>query len=413
MKNILFCLSYFRTARNLFPVVKFFSENPNYNLSIFLYRQLGKHELNYNYDFNEHKEITSNIKELNAKVYNCLSPYSESKDYISESLEKYFSKSDFDFVLFDESNIKLTWNSLIIGKYFYKKSIRIAFQEGSKDHDDNDFKSMSLSLGFMYDYLFLIGQTDVNAAIKLNSKLTNRCFPIGIPYYDQFRNLRKEDEKKKFLLFISSFTKESGKSQIFDPIEPKHLIESDIIDYCTEKKVKLFIKEKIKAHSKNLAFKSLISKNVKSTFKDEFFYENLSKFKLCIGAPSTLQLLCLFLNIPTLIVSNPYSGRLSSFSNYKYLIDLNNFKLNDKILDEYDMIYQKNFSSKILGNYKKSSVSIFQKLILSEINKSYLLRPSSFLNLLKLKSIKKIVYILFPKSYKYLQNIYVHNNRKI
>ena len=58
--------------------------------------------------------------------------------------------------------------------------------------------------------------------------------------------------------------------------------------------------------------------------------------------------------------------------------------------------------------FSNKTLCLFAKVFVSARNFSTL-----FLNLFKLKSIKKIIYILLPKSYKYLQNLYVLNYRKI
>ena len=360
MNKILICLSYFRTARSILPLIKILSKDNSFDVNIFFYRQLGTVTRDYNYQYSDVDLLVDDIKKLDVNIFYNLEPYSESSDYITKSLKKFFLKDDFNYIFFDETNLKITWSSLLISYYFSSnKTIKIGFQEGSPDYQDETFISMSNGLGYMYDYLFLIGDIDVEEALKINKDLKGRCFAIGLPIYDDYKKSYDNKCKKNILLFITSFTKQSGKSSIFKPLEPKHILKSGLLQYANENKSKLLIKEKIKIKSKSLAFKSLESSNVIVSYNDDILFNNLSNIKICIGAPSTLQLLFFFLRIPTIIIKKPYSGRLSKFKNYKYLVDINKIKINKNYIKNFDINYQNNFAKKMIGNFNKESIDIF------------------------------------------------------
>ena len=62
MNKILICLSYFRTARSILPLIKILSKDNSFDVNIFFYRQLETVTKDYNYQYSDVDLLVDDIK---------------------------------------------------------------------------------------------------------------------------------------------------------------------------------------------------------------------------------------------------------------------------------------------------------------------------------------------------------------
>ena len=308
------------------------------------------------------------IQKLNANNCKCIGSMNNNESY--ENIFKNTNK--YNLVIIDDSNglekgYKHGYRSIyeVIKKYNAKLKI-IGNIEGLKDfnvkkYDNNHLKklknteleSICKSYKLSYDYIFCWDKFQYNYLKKYIDD-EKKIFKIGVPYFDKLKKYKNEINKKYIILF-TSMTSDSKKWVAID-----EKIINFVIRFSKEQKCKLLIKEKPR---NNINFKYLENKDIIVNQCEGDELDNyISKAKYIFGAPSTILIRGLLLDIPTIIFNDRYYGQLGFLENYYGIINTFDEKdIYDKInfLTKKNKNYIQNFAKEHYYGYNFDSVNKF------------------------------------------------------
>lgn len=356
--NILFIFNNTKSIQYIFDAVIKLSEK--HNIYYYLNHQMCMISYNWNSLFiSEQNDIRVKlIKQLDKNNCKCIGSKGDGISYE----DKFKDTIKYDLVIIDDSNgyekgrqhgYKLIYE--IIKKNNPKLKV-VGNIEGLKDfnakkYDNNKLKnlknteleSICKSYKSSYDYIFCWDKYQYNH-LKKHISDKNKIFKIGVPYFDKLRNYKNEVNKTYIILF-TSMTSDSKKWVAMD-----QKIINFVIKFSKEQKCILLIKEKPRS---NLNFKYLENENIiVNQCEGDELDMYISKAKFIFGAPSTILIRGLLLNIPTIIFNDRYYGQLGFLENYSGVIKTFN---EDEIYDKIDFFTKRKNKKDYIKNYMKEN----------------------------------------------------------
>ena len=298
------------------------------------------------------------IKNLNDHNCRCIGSSNDGQSYE----DKFKDTNKYDLVIIDDSNgyekgkshgYRLIYD--IIKKNNPNLKV-VGNIEGLKDfnakkYDNNKLKnlknteleSICKSYKLCYDYIFCWDKYQYDQ-LKKHISDKNKIFKIGVPYFDKLENYKNE-VKKTYIILFTSMISDSKKWVAMD-----QKIINFVIKFSKEQKCKLLIKEKPR---NNLNFKYLENENIiVNQCEGDELDMYISKAKYIFGAPSTILIRGLLLNIPTIIFNDRYYGQLGFLENYSGVIKIFN---EDEIYNKIDFFTKRKKKKDYIKNYMKEN----------------------------------------------------------
>jgi len=295
-KSILFVTTQYKVGERIYPIIPYLTQT--YNVDLLKTYHMHPHTGKWGGDIDLRKIFDQ--KYIN---------------YFSQVFDSIPDLSKYDLILVDDNRTKPELTEI-----FSKRScLMIGNSHGCSDHGYE-----TLNFQKCFDGCFVFGLSECTQPYHI---------PGGIPANDGLKQYKTI--KKEHILVITGFLGLEPEFTDFKGFTfkrcDKHFFNSlHLLDLQKKYNKKVVVKIKSRENQNHLHhvnyIKSILPSNLDYEIKVDVEDDNLliAKSSLVLGAPSTFALKPIQLGIPTFLFKG--YNQTSIFKNYKYLIDLEEFK---------------------------------------------------------------------------------------